>query len=39
MRADPNDEPGVVLVYALVMFLAFIVASVIAAGIVIHGGL
>jgi hypothetical protein len=39
MKSDPDDEPGIVLVYALVMFLAFIAAGVIAAGIMIHASL
>jgi len=39
MRSDPNDEAGIVLVYALVMFLAFVAAGAIAAGILVHSGL
>jgi len=27
MRSDPDDEPGIVLVYALVMFLAFVASG------------
>jgi len=39
MKSDPDDEPGIYLFYALVMFLGFVAAGVIAAGIVVHAGL
>lgn len=36
MRSDPDDEPVIYLVYALMMFVAIIAAGVIAAGILVH---
>jgi hypothetical protein len=39
MKSDPDDEPGIYLFYALVMFFAIVAAGVIAAGIVVHVGL
>lgn len=36
MKSDPEDEPGVYLVYALAMFAAILAAGVIAAGIMVH---
>lgn len=39
MRSDPEDEPGVYLFYALVMFVAIIAAVVVAAGIMVRGSL
>lgn len=39
MKDDPEDEPGIYLVYALIMFVALIAASVIAAGIMVHASL
>jgi len=39
MKSDPDDEPGIYLFYAFIMFLAFVAAAVIAAGIMIHASL
>ena len=39
MRSEPEDEPGVYLFYALVMFVAIIAAAVVAAGIMVHASL
>ena len=39
MKNDPDDEPVIYLFYALIMFVAFIAAGVIAAGILAHGSL
>jgi len=36
MKSDPEDEPGIYLFYALMMLVAFIAASLIAARILIH---
>jgi len=36
MRSDPEDEPGIYLAYAFIMFVAIIAAAVIAAGIMVH---
>jgi hypothetical protein len=36
MKSDPDDEPGIYLVYALVMFVAIIAATVIAAGVIVR---
>jgi len=36
MRSDPEDEPGVYLLYAFIMFMAIIAAAVITAGIMVH---
>lgn len=36
MKSDPDDEPGIYLFYALIMFVDFIAVGVIAAGIMVH---
>ena len=36
MKSDPDDEPGIYLFNALIMFVAFIAIGVIAAGIMVH---
>lgn len=36
MKSNLEDEPGIYLFYALMMFLAIIAAGVIAAGIMVH---
>ena len=36
MRSDPEDEPGIYLFYAFVMFVAIIAAAVVAAGVMVH---
>lgn len=36
MKSDPEDEPGVYLLYAFIMFVGIIAAAVIAAGILVH---
>lgn len=36
MNSDPEDEPGVYLFYAFIMFVGIIAAAVIAAGILVH---
>lgn len=36
MKSDPEDEPGVYLFYAFIMFAGIIAAAVIAAGILVH---
>jgi len=38
MKADPDDEPGIYLIYALTMLVVFIAAGVIAAVVLIHAG-
>lgn len=38
MKSHPDDEPGIFVFYALVMFAAFVAAGVIAAAMVIHFG-
>jgi hypothetical protein len=39
MKSDPDDEPGIYLVYALLMFVAFVAAGVIAAGVLARASL
>lgn len=39
MRSDPEDEPGIYLFYALIMFVSIIAAAVIATGSMVHAGL
>jgi hypothetical protein len=39
MKGDPEDEPGIYLLYALIMFGGIIAAAVIAAGILVRASL
>jgi len=36
VKADPDDEPGIYLFYALTMLVVFIAAGVVAAVVLIH---